>query len=83
VDAVQLFQKSDTLSTMVDHDVALKIAHDLPVGNVDVEIVVRRGGKLLGTVTVSRGGIDWKPSRARSSYTLNWTQFADLMSGKV
>ncbi len=61
------------------HSVGLKIDHELPVGNVDIKIVVEQDGNRLGVVKVSRGAIDWKPGKAKHTYSLTWSQFDDLM----
>ena len=52
---------------------------ELPVGNVDVKIVVTRDGERLGVVKISRGSIDWKPGKAKRTWSLTWQQFDDLM----
>lgn len=65
---------------MPQHEVELKIAHAVQVGNVDLEIPVKRDGKPLGRLKISRGSVDWIPSpKAKAGYRLNWTDFADLM----
>ena len=47
--------------------------------NVDVKIVVASDGDRLGVVRVSRGSIDWKPGKAKRTWSLTWEQFDDLM----
>jgi len=65
---------------MPRHDVALKIAHEIPIGNVDVELPVKADGAPLGRLKISRGGIDWLRSpRSRTRYTLTWTELAEVM----
>src|SRR3954452_8168691 len=61
------------------HSIGLRIDHELPVSNVDIKIVVTRDGERLGVVTVSRGSIDWKPGKAKRTWSLTWQQFDDLM----
>jgi hypothetical protein len=65
---------------MARHTVGLKIDHELPIRNVDIQIPVWRDGRRLGVVTISKGGIDWRRNRARSSVSLTWAKFAQLMS---
>jgi hypothetical protein len=43
---------------------------------------VKRDGSLLGVLTISKGGIDWKRAHARESVSLSWKAFADLMAKK-
>jgi hypothetical protein len=47
--------------------------------NSDAVIKVRASGKLLGTLTVSRGNLEWFSSRWRIPTKLNWEQFDRLM----
>ena len=47
------------------HSVGLKIDHELPVGNVDIKIIVEEDGERLGQLKGSRGSIDWKPGKAK------------------
>ncbi|NED58706.1 hypothetical protein G3I24_48455 [Micromonospora aurantiaca] len=65
---------------MPRHELSLKIENSIPVVNTDIKIEVHVDGAKLGTVKISRGSIDWLPSRAsKSGYRLTWTQFARLM----
>jgi hypothetical protein len=57
----------------------MKIAHELDVGNVDVEFEVRSGQTLLGRVQVSKGGIDWTPANAQKPRKASWSEFAEWM----
>ncbi len=70
---------------MATHDVSMKIAHALEIGNVDIELAVVVDGKRLGRLKVSKGGLDWLPAnKAVNSKSLTWESFAALMveSGK-
>jgi len=61
------------------HSVGLKIDHELPVGNVDLKIIVEQDGERLGQLKVSRGSIDWKPGKAKRTWQLEWERFDQLM----
>ena len=61
--------------------VSLKLPTPIEVGNVDVEFEVRDGAALMGTVTVSRGGLDWRATGRRSAVSVTWKAFAELMAG--
>ena len=50
------------------------------LGNVDIKLLPRWNGELLGTFLVSRGGIAWKSPEAKRPVRLNWEQFAKLFS---
>jgi hypothetical protein len=40
---------------------------------------VEQDGNRLGVVKISRGAIDWKPGKAKRTWSLSWSQFDDLM----
>ena len=63
------------------HKVSLEVSHAIPIGNVDIKLLVRSGNTLLGTLTISQGGVDWKKARARKDVSLRWKRFAELMDG--
>lgn len=65
---------------MAKHEVALKVEHEIPVGNRDVQIPVKVDGKPIGRLKISQGGVDWLPSpNSKTSYALTWRRLADLM----
>jgi hypothetical protein len=65
---------------MATHEVSLNISKPIPVGNVDVEIPVRRNGRAFGKVKISKGAIDWMPAnKSKTAYYLAWTDFAKVM----
>lgn len=68
---------------MAVHDVKLSLPATtaIPVGPVDHQLVVRRDGAMLGTMTFSQGGIDWRPARKQKSYGLSWAEFDAVMQG--
>lgn len=69
-----------TVLSMAKHEIALKIEHEIPIGNVDIELPIKLDGSPLGRVKISRGGIDWLRSpRSRTRYTLTWTELAEMM----
>ena len=66
---------------MATHDVLLNISQAIPIGNVDVEIAVRRNGRAFGKVKISKGTIDWMPAnKSKTAYRLNWSEFATFMA---
>jgi hypothetical protein len=52
---------------MANHEVSLNISRPIPVGNVDIEIPVRRNRRAFGKVNVSKGSIDWVPAKHPSA----------------
>ena len=67
---------------MPQHQVSLKVANEIPIGNVDIVIAVRRETAKFGEMTVSKGGVDWRPRGARSVYSVTWAELAGLMEGR-
>jgi hypothetical protein len=66
---------------MPTHEVSLNISQAIPVGNVDIEIAVRRDGRACGKVKISKGAIDWMPAnKSRTTYYLDWSEFAKIMA---
>lgn len=70
-----------TVRGMAVKKISLKVSSPIEVGNVDVEFEVRDGAALMGTVAISRGGIDWRGKGKRRATPVSWARFADLMSG--
>jgi hypothetical protein len=66
---------------MAAKKISFKVSSPIEVGNVDVEFEVRDGAALMGTVAISRGGIDWRGKGKRRAAPVSWARFADLMSG--
>ena len=50
----------------------LKIDHELPVGNVDIKVIVEQDGERLGELRISRGSVDWKPGQGEAHVALEW-----------
>ncbi len=61
------------------HEVTLDISTKF-VLHKDVEIEVKKDGKKLGTVLVSKGNIEWVPSgNSVNKKRFSWTKFAEMM----
>ncbi|HEY0503216.1 MAG TPA: hypothetical protein VGD42_06940 [Lysobacter sp.] len=66
---------------------AHKVIFNLPkreLGREDIEFVVMRtdksgDGKRFGTLLVSKGAIEWRPTNKVYRRKLNWTRFDQLM----
>ena len=68
---------------MANRKVSLKVASPIEVGNVDVQFAISDGHGLIGTVTVSKGGIDWRGRGKQSKQSASWDRFAELMTDGV
>ena len=68
---------------MATHRLGLTIDKTIEVQNADVTISVERNGGLLGTLSISKGTIDWRRKHAKtgksSEANLHWSEFATLM----
>jgi hypothetical protein len=51
------------------------------LGNRDIKLFPRWNGKLLGTLLVSRGGIEWRRYKGKRRTRLNWWKFAKVIQG--
>lgn len=61
------------------HEVTMDISTKF-VLHKDVEIEVKKDGKKLGTVLISKGNIEWMPANnSVNKKRLSWTKFAELM----
>jgi hypothetical protein len=49
------------------------------LGNVDIKLLPRWNGELLGTFLASRGGIEWRGNKSKKPIRLNWAQFAKMI----
>ena len=49
------------------------------LGRSDVEFNVRRDGKKIGTLRVSKGFVVWFPTDTSYGYKVNWSAFDELM----
>lgn len=66
-----------------DHDVRLS-TQNLLVRGIDLDFEVKRGGHRLGTLSVSEGGLKWRPlgqrrkkGQAKGGVPISWKEFAD------
>jgi hypothetical protein len=50
------------------------------IGNVDLEIEVTSNGTRLGRLLISRGGLDWYPSKASRKRRFGWMRLARTLN---
>ena len=64
------------------HEVTLDIATKF-VLHKDVTVEIKKDGKKLGSVLISKGNIEWLPSgNSVNKNRLSWERFATLMESK-
>ncbi len=62
------------------HQVKME-AHVRDVLNKDVTFHVKNDGGVLGTLMVSKGGVEWRPAhKSVKTIRMNWRQFAKAMT---
>ncbi len=45
------------------------------LGNSDIVIEIHSGEEMFGTVTISKGALEWYPANAKNPYKLGWIRF--------
>ncbi|HGM7295142.1 TPA: hypothetical protein ACKQB3_001598 [Stenotrophomonas maltophilia] len=61
------------------HEITMDLATKF-VLHKDVELAVRKDGKLLGTALISKSNIEWVPAgNSVNKKRLSWARFAELM----
>lgn len=63
------------------HKVSMRQPKDTVV-NRDVEFMIYKNNRKLGTLRISRGSIDWIPSNGTVARYLSWSDFALIMESK-
>ena len=65
------------------YGITLTIPSEIEISSSDIVIVAKQDGKVLGTLTLSKGTIDWRPKKKRvggpSEIQLSWSKFAKVM----
>jgi hypothetical protein len=68
---------------MAEHKIQVTFPLPVEVVNADMTVVVQRNGKRFGTLTISKGSIDWRPAKAWvggiSEVPLPWSKFDAVM----
>lgn len=63
---------------MPTHDVYATLPNAL-MGKKDAFFDIYEDGKKLGTITISKGSIEWYPAKAKNPVKKTWKQFDLLM----
>jgi hypothetical protein len=64
-------------------NVAYNVSFEIPprrLGTADVEFRVKRGGRTLGKLAVSKGSLVWFPKGKSYGYKLRWNEFGLLIA---
>jgi len=63
---------------MAKHDVSFSLPQRA-LGRSDVEFLVKRDGKVHGTLTVSNGSVVWFPKSTSYGLKVGWAKFEKIM----
>lgn len=62
---------------MAKHTVTFNLP-ERELGKADVEFLIKRDGKVFGTLRISNGSLVWIPKNKQYGYKLVWTKLAEL-----
>jgi hypothetical protein len=63
---------------MATHSISMKQPEEVVLGK-DVIFLIKRDGRKLGELHVSKGNLEWVPAGSKvKTYRLRWAQVADL-----
>ena len=57
---------------MAKHTIFFELT-SVELGKVDSKIHIKKDGKQFGTITISKGDLEWYPSKAKKPYKIGWT----------
>lgn len=63
---------------LMGHDVTFSIP-ERTLGRADAEFKVKKDGRPLGRLKVSKGSVVWARGAATHGYKMNWADFDELM----
>lgn len=63
---------------MAKHEVSF-VVPQRPLGRSDVEFLVKRDGKVHGTLAVSNGSVVWFPKGTSYGLKVGWAKFDQMM----
>lgn len=63
---------------MAKHNIYFELT-SVELGKVDSKIHIKKDGKQFGTITISKGDLEWYPSKAKKPYKIPWTLFDKII----
>jgi hypothetical protein len=64
---------------MAKHNVFFELPN-LEISKVDAHFNIIKDGEKLGRITISKGGFEYFPSKAKKAIKINWTQFDKMIT---
>lgn len=53
------------------------------LGKEDIRFDVHDDDGKVGTLLVSKGGVDWRPARGKLAYRVRWERFGEIMTREI
>ena len=53
------------------------------IKNANTEFKIRKNSEIVGTLKVSKGGVEWFRKSARRSHQVKWEKFAEIMEDRI
>ena len=67
---------------MATHSISMKQPEEVVLGK-DVQFLIKRNGRKLGELHVSKGNLEWVPAGSKlKTYRLRWVQVAEIFEDK-
>lgn len=63
---------------MAEHMVKVKLPKRVEVFSKDLEVQVKSDARIIGTLKISKGSLDWRDASDQLSRVLKWERFAEL-----
>ena len=67
---------------MAKHTVILEVPKR-QISRADVKFQVKADGKMLGTLTISKGAVVWFPFGTKYGFKMGWTKFHNFMKDEA
>jgi hypothetical protein len=66
---------------MAKHNIFFELP-SVELGKVDAKFHIKKDGKQFGTITISKGDLEWYPYKAKKPYKISWTALDKLVRGQ-
>lgn len=63
---------------MAKHNIFFELP-SVELGKVDAKFHIKKDGKQFGTITISKGDLEWYPNNAKKPYKISWTAFDKIV----
>jgi hypothetical protein len=64
------------------HDVIFNVPNR-KLGKEDIRFDVHDDEGKVGTLLVSKGGVDWRPAHGKLAYRVRWERFGEIMTREI